>query len=99
MNKKDITRESYEKLANKIHHFSMLRVDSMDSRKLLRDLDDGRLLMRCELQGIMALLIKKGIVTQDEPSEQVIDEMKWLLKILEKKHGFRATDIGLESGQ
>lgn len=88
-------RQTYEELANKIHHFSMLRVNSMPRDKLLRDLDDGRLLMRCELQGIMALLIKKGIATQEEISEQVIDEMRWLLKILEKKHGFRASEGSL----
>lgn len=94
-------KETYQRLANKIHHFSFLKVNGALQnpevmREVLRDLDDGRLLMRCELQGLMAILVQKGIATQEEIAGQIMKEMEWLLRTLEKKYGFKATNAGLE---
>ena len=62
-----------------------------------RDLQEARLLMRAELNGLTALLIAKGLCTQTEIETAFADEAEQLEQALQRKFpGYRATDAGID---
>lgn len=99
----------YKRLVNILHHYSMMAVGDMlgggvypetDIRvKPLRALEDGRLLIRCEHQALLKLLIDKGIITIKEYTSQLVNELKWMIKLKEKETGIKSTDVGLVVGK
>jgi hypothetical protein len=48
--------------------------------KALHALEHGRMLARCELDALSALLVKKGLVTREELTEQTCIEMQHRLE-------------------
>jgi hypothetical protein len=63
----------------------------------VRDQVDARLILRVEVNALTALLIQKGIFTEEEWDRAVETEAKALNRMLEDRYpGVRATDIGLE---
>jgi len=63
--------------------------------KPLRDLEDGRLLIRCEHHALLKLLLDKGLITTEEYTKQLNEELKYMIKIREQETGIKSTDIGL----
>lgn len=83
--------ERYNELVNKLHHYSMLKYTDSD----LRALEDGRIMVRAEVQAMEAIMIEKGIMTKEEFEDALCYELDYLLWLLEKKSGFESTDVGL----
>lgn len=62
----------------------------------IRSSSEARLLMRAELSALTGLLIKKGIITEDEFAQALGDEADLLCADLEKLFpGMAATDEGM----
>jgi hypothetical protein len=62
----------------------------------MRDLMDKWLIMRVDNSAMAAILIKKGICTAEEFTEQVHEEARHLDKALEQLFpGFRSTEQGM----
>lgn len=62
----------------------------------VRDHREVTMIMRAELNGLFVLLLKKGVFTQEEHAEQMIEEAERLSKSYEKKFpGFKANDVGI----
>lgn len=84
----------YNKAANRLHHLSMRYAGAMmelvQGKKVglipanapgfreARDFIDLILLTRAEINGITNLLVKKGIVTQEELTKEFIEQYEWL---------------------
>lgn len=63
----------------------------------VRDHREATILLRVELTSITALLLKKGLITQEELQTAIIEEADELSKMYEKKFpGMKATDDGIQ---
>ena len=63
----------------------------------VRDHREVTMILRAEVTAIAALLIEKGIFTEDEFKFQVDFEAGWLSKQYEYKFpGMKATEVGIE---
>jgi hypothetical protein len=63
----------------------------------VRDHREVTILMRAELNALVGLLLKKGVFTAQEFTDQLEEEAEFLSKCYEKKFpGFKASDIGIE---
>lgn len=101
----DELRKEYERLVNVLHHYSMIAVGDMlgggvypatDVRvKPLRALEDARLLIRCEHQALLKLLLDKGVLTLEEYTRQLIEELNYMIRVLEEETGVESTETGL----
>lgn len=68
-----------------------------EQARAYRDLTDARLLMRAEISALTAVLIDKGIITEEEFSRQLLKEANHYHELLCKKFpGFEATDEGVK---
>lgn len=64
--------------------------------KAIRDHRELTMLLRAETTALAQLLVKKGIFTEDEFAEQVIEEAGHLDKAFEEQFpGFKASEFGL----
>ena len=81
-----------------------LGVSTMNLRKgehptvdAVRDQAEVTMLMRAELNALVALLVRRGVFTQAEFSQQLDEEMEHLSGVYQKRFpGFRAADDGLD---
>lgn len=72
------------------------RADTDPECRAVRDQTEARLLLRAEVSAIVALLVAKKFVTQDELQLAVGEEAEALCAILERKFpGFKACDAGM----
>ncbi len=62
----------------------------------VRDINEMRILMRAELTAITALLVKKGVFTQEEFQAQLLEEAQYLDKAFERRFpGAKSADHGI----
>ncbi len=63
----------------------------------VRDAVDARLMLRVEVNSVVALLVQKGVFTEDEWERMLEGQAKAMNRDLEEAYpGIRATDDGLE---
>lgn len=63
--------------------------------KGVRDVADIALVLRAEMNALVALLIRKGVFSQEEWVRQCIEDTMWLTEAKEKQFNVRATETGL----
>jgi hypothetical protein len=65
----------------------------------VKDHREITILMRAELNGLVGLLVEKGVFTQEEFNEQMIEEAEHLNKVYSQRWpGAAATDMGMSYG-
>jgi len=73
------------------------RLDTDPESKAVRDHREVTMLMRAECNAMAALLIRKGVFTQKEWTEQLTAEAEHLDKQYERKFpGFKSSDDGMQ---
>ncbi len=62
----------------------------------VRDHREATMMLRVEVSAMSQLLVRKGVFTREEYTEQVMEECKLLCKAYERRFpGIKATDDGL----
>ena len=73
------------------------RSDTDPESRAVRDHREITMLLRVESNALGALLIKKGVFTQEEWTEQIITEAEYLDASHQKRFpGFKSTEHGME---
>ncbi|HEY1898612.1 MAG TPA: hypothetical protein VGG49_02355 [Steroidobacteraceae bacterium] len=62
----------------------------------IRDHREATMMLRAEASAVSQLLLRKGVFTAEEYTEQVTEECRLLCKLYERKFpGFKAEDYGI----
>lgn len=72
------------------------RPKSDPEAQAVSDAREAQILMRVELNALLALLIDKGVINRDEYTHSILTECEHFEKLLQRKFpGFRAADEGM----
>lgn len=99
------------KAANRLHHLSIRYVGALIEAatgtpvlmvpssnpgiRECRDFIDTILLSRAEVNGLIKVLVDKGLITQEEWRKVVTEQYGWLTKTIANNLGVTVTDTGL----